>query len=387
MQLAVDATALAIVREPTTLNAREIQQRGEQYLASALRTDVSATLTSVTVTREGRSVKVAAAATMDRTILKVMGRDPMPIGATSQASSARKLEVALVLDNTYSMSERLDDGTEKMIALKKQAKKVLDSLQTLDAQPGRGRDSVKVSIVPFDTEVRLDTAKFRNENWFEWLNGANASNWTGYVYDRPGNYAASDGLPTGARDSYFPAPRESECSSGGAMNCPSSADLPVIQPLTSIANSRSRLDAVIRDMQPRGFTNIAIGTVWGQATLSRSQPFSEGAEAGDDSVQKVMLVLTDGLNTAHHVDGKIEKSTDPKSAIVARIDANTRAACDNAKRGGIEIFTIRVLDGDEGLLRSCASSAANYSSVKTESDMNAAFDKFLEKITQTRITH
>jgi Flp pilus assembly protein TadG len=254
MQLAVDATALAIVREPTTLNAREIQQKGEQYLASALRTDVSATLTSVTVTREGRSVKVAAAATMDRTILKVMGRDPMPIGATSQASSARKLEVALVLDNTYSMSERLDDGTEKMIALKKQAKKVLDSLQTLDAQPGRGRDSVKVSIVPFDTEVRLDTAKFRNENWFEWLNGANASNWTGYVYDRPGNYAASDGLPTGARDSYFPAPRESECSSGGAMNCPSSADLPVIQPLTSIANSRSRLDAVIRDMQPRGFT-------------------------------------------------------------------------------------------------------------------------------------
>ncbi len=418
MQRAADAAVLAIVREPSNSQSCDIQQRGEQIFRAMLgdtsavesscapqRTtqpssgtpasiNQPASIQAVVAKRDGRDITLTASASMDRTIMKVMGLQPMPISVTAKASSARRLEVALVLDNTFSMSELLDDGTVKMAALKTQATKVLDSLQTLAAQPGRGRDSVKVSIVPFDTEVRLDPAKFRNENWFHWRGeGANSSNWTGYVYDRPGDYASRDDAPTGAKDSFFPAPRYSECASEGAMKCPSSADLPAIQPLASITDSRNRLNDVIASMQPRGYTNIGIGAVWGQATLSSSRPFTEGADAGDDSVQKVMLVLTDGLNTAHHVGGQIEKSTAfPENsieakAVVGRIDTKTRAACENAKASGTEIFTIRVLEGDEDMLRSCASSPANYSNVKTQGDMGAAFDKFLEKITQTRITH
>ncbi len=384
MQLAVDATALAIVREPTSLNTRDIQQKGEAYLSNALRADPSATLSSVSVTRDGKVVRVAAAATMDRSIMRVLGLQPMPITANSQASSARRLEVALVLDNTYSMSESLNDGTEKMKALKAEVRKTLDYLAKLASEPGRGPDSVKVSIVPFDTEVRLDAAKFRNENWFDWQGGASPSKWSGYVYDRQGSYGQSDLPPNGSKASLFPAPRESECSTGGDMKCPSNADLPAIQPLVSVTQNLDRLNAIVKSMEPRGFTNIALGTVWGQATLSRSQPFSEGSD--DASVEKIMLVLTDGLNTAHHFNGKIEKSTDAASPIVARIDDNTRAACASAKASGTKIFTIRVKEGDENLLRSCASSPDDYANVQSGRDFSEAFKKFLDKITQTRIT-
>lgn len=385
MQLAVDATALSIVREPPSLTAREIQARGELYLTNALRADATAQVGSVSVTRNGKLVQVAASATMDRSITRLLGLEPMPISANSHASSSRRLEIALVLDNTYSMSESLDDGTRKMDALKTEVRKTLDSLAAMAAEPGRAPDSIKVSIVPFDTEVRLDAAKVRNESWFDWQDGASPSKWSGYVYDRPGSYGRSDRAPNGSKDSLFPAPRVSECSRGGAMACPSDADLPVIQPLVSVSQNLDRLKGIVKSMAPRGYTNIAIGAVWGQSTLSRSQPFTEGSDA-DESVEKIMLVLTDGLNTAHHVNGKIEKSTDPRSAIVAGIDANTRAACESAKASGTRIFTVRVKEGDEDLLRSCASSPADYVNVQSGGDFSAAFKTFLDKITKTRIT-
>ncbi|MDB5557423.1 MAG: von Willebrand factor type domain protein, partial [Enterovirga sp.] len=108
MQLAVDATALAIVRAPSGTDVRALQVKGEQYLANTLRSDPTAVLTSTTVTREGSVVKVAAAATMETSLMKVVGIRTMPISASSQATwgaSQTKIEVALVLDNTGSMND------------------------------------------------------------------------------------------------------------------------------------------------------------------------------------------------------------------------------------------------------------------------------------------
>jgi Flp pilus assembly protein TadG len=397
MQLAVDATALAIVREPASLNSREIQQKGEAYLSNALRADPSANVSSVSVTRDGKVVRVAAAATMDRSIMRVLGLQPMPITANSQATSGtQRLEVALVLDNTWSMSNSIG-GTSKMDALQAQVLKTLDELRARATGP----DSIKVSVVPFDTEVRLDASKFRNENWFKWADtGMRPSEWNGYVYDRNNDLARSDAAPGTTLDSLFPAPRDSECKGGssGKMGCPADLDLPTIRPLTSIAEKSNydQLSAVVKSMKPRGLTNIALGAVWGQATLSPTKPFTEGASAADESVKKVMLIVTDGDNTAHHVNGVIENSETLKkqkryaeaAGVIERIDANTRAVCGAAKSANIEVFTIRLLAGNEDLLRSCASAPAadHYSNVQTTKDLGAAFKKFLDKITQTRIT-
>ncbi|MBU6444960.1 MAG: pilus assembly protein TadG, partial [Alphaproteobacteria bacterium] len=60
-----------------------------------------------------------------------------------------QLWVALVLDNTGSMSETDNTGTSKIDALKTVSHQLLTMLQNASANPG----DVKVSIVPFNRDV------------------------------------------------------------------------------------------------------------------------------------------------------------------------------------------------------------------------------------------
>ncbi len=98
-------------------------------------------------------------------------------------------------------------------------------------------------------------------------------------------------------------------------------------------------------MNPAGMTNVTIGMMWGWHSLTPSEPFTQ-AQVDRPDVEKVLILLTDGLNTANRF------TTNP-----TQIDNRTAAVCDNIKKANIKLSTVRVIEGNLSLLQSCATAS------------------------------
>ena len=91
----------------------------------------------------------------------------------------------------------------------------------------------------------------------------------------------------------------------------------------------------------------SFGVAGGLATLSPTLPFDQARPFGSTGVRKAMIVLTDGDNTRNRFTGDTDQ-----------IDERTRLACKRARDKDIELYTIRVIEGNRSLLRGCASGCA-----------------------------
>jgi Mg-chelatase subunit ChlD len=363
-------TALAVAREPSNRNQAELEQRARQVFDANFPNHSQYGFAPLTVVRDAKSVRVQTSGTVPTAFMRVLGFDTLGVGASSEVGwGSNKIEVALVLDNTGSMG-----WSGKMSALKSAAHDLLNTLEAASYEPG----SVKVSIVPFNTQVKVGTAA-RSEPWlyFDISNPNTAkrvypATWTGCVTDRE--------RPNDATD----APAGSDAATGyWAANCawPTLAE---IRPLTdSFASLRTTID----QMTPVGNTNIAIGLAWGLATLSPRQPMTQTAEYADDDVLKFIVLLTDGDNTQNRWW---------TSSNAYRIDERTRAACDEVKsivkdpvtrEPAIKLYTIRVIEGNAALLQGCASEPGMYYDVQNVGQLMPAFQSIAKQITQLRLTH
>ena len=74
-----------------------------------------------------------------------------------------------------------------------------------------------------------------------------------------------------------------------------------------------------------------------------------------------------------------------------KIDDRTELACTNAKAmknpdgTDLEMYTIRVIDGNESLLKKCASGDDHYYSVTSASQLTAVFQQIAERVKRIRI--
>ena len=91
---------------------------------------------------------------------------------------------------------------------------------------------------------------------------------------------------------------------------------------------------MVDTMTPSGMTNVTIGMAWGWHALTQKEPFSQ-AQAVKPDVDKVMILLTDGLNTQNRF-----------TTVPSQIDARTGTVCDNIKKANIKLFTVRVIEGN-----------------------------------------
>jgi hypothetical protein len=258
-----------------------------------------------------------------------------------------------VLDNTGSMSTG-----NKMPALKAAVRDLLADLEN-----STDRDAIKVSIVPFDTQVNIGT-RFRNAGWLsfdaELDRGQQIErrHWEGCVVDREQPDDTKDYAASSRSD--YPAAR---CETGS---------LAQMQPLT---NDFGALRRTVDAMRPSGYTNLTIGVAWGFAALSYGEPFTEAEPFGIRNLTKYMVVLTDGDNTRNRFTTNVNE-----------IDARTRQACRAVKREGVTVFTIRVVEGNRSLLRECASTPDRYHEVTNASEIQPVFRRILNEIKGIRIT-
>ena len=163
MQTAVDATALALSKNISTLTSNQLAQQATDYFNALFGTthpEVGGiTITPTYTSSGGTQLVITGSGTVTTTFMKVMGLSTLNINVSSTVKwGMTRLRVALVLDNTGSMS---DSG--KITALKTATKNLLSQLQSAASSNG----DVYVSIVPFVKDVNVDPVNF-SQTWIDW---------------------------------------------------------------------------------------------------------------------------------------------------------------------------------------------------------------------------
>jgi Flp pilus assembly protein TadG len=360
IQAALDSASLAVAKDSRSLSAAALQDAANRAFAGNFTPPSDLTLSTLGVTRDGNTIRLSVSGTLQTTIAATMGVSSMPLTVVSQTSwNEPKIEIALVLDNTGSMA-----GSGKMAALKTAAIDLINELEAARVSS----DQVKIAVVPFVNQVRIATS-FRNEAWMR-FDGTGISSslvttkaaWTGCLTDRDQPHDIADTAPTTNAARY----RGVKCANSG---------LATVQPLTT---NFSALRATINAMQPAGTTNITIGVQAGLAVMSSGLPFTETGSSPD--VLRYMILLTDGDNT--------ESRYVPFSNYTAAplMDPRTRDACNAVKAAGITLFTVRVIDGNQNLLRACATDPSMYFNVTSSGGIGDAFKAITSMIKRMRLS-
>ena len=171
LQSALDSTTLKLGRQYYSLTGQALQDQGATIFASLFnRSDAKSPTITVKTIQGGTGIEADASTTVDTTFLNIVGVKTMQVDASSTTEFAAQssLRVALVLDNTGSMSQ-----AGKMDALKTATKNMLAKLKSAAATDG----DVYVSIVPFVKDVNVGTSN-ASQPWVLWDDGTDQS-WDG----------------------------------------------------------------------------------------------------------------------------------------------------------------------------------------------------------------
>jgi Flp pilus assembly protein TadG len=377
MQSALDATALMLSKDAQGLADAALQQKATSTFNALFQNGKAANIAiNAVLTQPGAgtfNLRVSGSGTVDTVFARVVGQTQFSVGGTAEVLwGMKKLNLALALDNTGSMA-----SSSKMTELKKAAKSLLTTLKAAEKVPG----DMKVSIVPFAVDVNVGTGNV-GAAWIDWTqwdqeNGrcsrdsdtysecVNAgrtwtprdhSNWNGCVKDRDQN---DDVLNTATGSTAATKYRAHQASA-----CPTSI-MPLSSDWTALSN---KIDAMV----PTGNTNVTIGLQAAWQTLTSSEPFNAPAAASD--LDKVIILLTDGQNTQNRW-----------STTTSTIDARTEKVCANVKLANIKLYTVRVIDGNASLLKTCASKPEMYYDVDQAADLNTVFNSIAQNLANLRL--
>jgi Flp pilus assembly protein TadG len=182
---ALDAAALA-VGSTTGLTQTTAQALAQKYFDANYTVDKtdygSPTISIPTSGYDSKgSVTITASDAMPTVLVKLIGITNLPVSTSSNVVWGQtKLWVALVLDNSGSMSQGDSTGT-KMAALQNGANQLLTILHNAAAHAG----DVQVSIVPFVKNVNVGTGNV-GSTWIDWADwdAPPIVDQTNYVYQQ-----------------------------------------------------------------------------------------------------------------------------------------------------------------------------------------------------------
>jgi hypothetical protein len=437
LQAAADATSLSLAKSATALPIAQAIIRGQDVFNGNWNDRTHVSTPAVTISRGTDTYRVQASAQVRTVMLPIIGINYINIGTESVSGwGVSKIEIALVLDNTGSMG-----WSSKMQELKKA---LCGNQDCSLANPTSGfiyemrrasqmPDQIRIGLVPFDTTVRVPMAVQTAVNtgsalnntfsysgagycgsnptaaervswsltgapptsWFRFAdrdkdtrasdrNASNVwvgtgcgtgratrANWLGCLWDRDqsGNRDTNpNGVNVGDVETLYPA-----------VNCRSD-NLARMAPLVDVAPAANaaQLISQLGSMQPSGNTNLTIGVTWGANTLLPGAPMSTAATnvPGLPPINRFMILLTDGDNTENRTSNN-----------ASGIDPRARLACQNAKAQGITIFAIRVIEGNQQLLRDCSSGPGFYYEVSTAAQLDPVFKSIAGRIGSIRLTN
>ena len=392
MQAALDSTALMLAKDlkDGTITASQTNTKAQAYFTAlyhnndARAVTVSATYTAST--SQGSTILVNGSGNVPTQFMKIAGFPQIGFDTSSTSVWGNtRMRIALALDVTGSMA---NDG--KMTALKPAAKALIDQLAALAKNTG----DVYISVIPFAKDVNVGASNYTQSwiNWSEWdgANGTcsntyystqsscqsagktwtakNHSNWNGCVTDRDQDYDTKNTTPTSDSFTKFYAEQYDACP---AQLAPLS---------TNFASLKTKIDSLI----PSGGTNQPIGIAWGWQSLTQGAPLNAPAEDPNYINKKVLIVMSDGLNT----QDRWPSYGNGQTQFSGQIDARQRILCDNIKAAGITIYAMHVnTDNDptSAVLQYCASTPDKFSTVTSATQIMAAFNSIGSSLSKLRV--
>ena len=407
LQDALDAAALYAARSPAYTTAA-VDAIGDKALTANLQTVHGASLLSSDFTLVGNTV--VAQASIQLAAYAPMEFTHIPVVVNSEVTrSGNDVEVALVLDNTGSMSGA------PMTSLQTAANQLIDLVVSDTQTPFYS----KMSIVPYSNSVNpggwlntvrgtavagTDSTPAPGKAKIKFTSVTNTHptfSVGGCVSERTGAEAFTDAAysAVGGKVGWVYPP------SSGSNNCIAAA----VQPLTS---DKAVLHNEIGTLIAANSTAGHIGLAWGWYTISPNwsalyPAASQPAAYGGQHLLKVVVLMTDGAFNTAYCKGVISgPSSDPNggagndadhincaspsgtSFVQAQNLCNTMKAAPN----NIIIYTVGFLHGGadpaaQAILNNCATDAQHVYFPTNGTSLQVAFQSIAADINRLRISH
>lgn len=174
LQAANDATALSLCQTPNATTTPVLQTQALATMVGYMGTSNSLVVDSLVITSNPRKIALTSHASLINFFGNFLGRAGSSVTAKTQCGTPvpKTFEIALVLDNTGSMTESSGSQT-KMQAVQTAASNFVTYVYTNSAFAPNSR----ISIVPFAATVKLDPTAYATAPWVDTL-GVSAYHWT-----------------------------------------------------------------------------------------------------------------------------------------------------------------------------------------------------------------
>lgn len=178
-------------------------------------------------------------------------------------------------------------------------------------------------------------------------------------------------------------------------------------PILPLTGTKSDVTAALNQLSPQGGTNIHAGVEWGYRVLSPTEPFTQGL-AYSTSTSKVMIVMTDGENTAYQTgnmngatyyssygfpyNARLGDMSSTNDELQAEMNSRLLQSCANAKADGIVIYTIGLaVDSTSDpttntqMLKDCSSGSGFWYFPTSSSELTSVFTAIAEQLAVLRL--
>lgn len=357
-----------------------------------------------------RTLVVSTQATIPTTFMRLLGFTTMSASAQAEATlESKSVEVSLVLDVTTSMT-----GT-KLTDLKAAANELVDIVVQDQQTPFYS----KISIIPYSMSVNVGTYatavrgtyttspslctypaaptcrdyRFPRKDSPSQMTTQTIST---CVTERAGPNIFTDVAPsTAPLGRNFPAP-------GTHNPCPANN---TIVPLTS---NKTTLHNKINILQASGSSGGHIGVAWGWYLISPNFGYlwpaaSQPALYSDETVLKVVILMTDGEYNSIYLNGVIARnSTSGSGGDQYKINADatngstyyqSQQLCAAMKAAGVIIYTVGldIVSGPTGveaheLVEKCATSPAHVYLPANGTELKQAFRAIAMRVSVLRLS-
>ncbi len=404
----LDSAGLAAGAKLNTLNVQtEVENFVHANYPDGYVDSVVSNITT-TVSPNGETITVSGTAVMQTSFMKIFGINDVTVSATSEITRGiGGLELALVLDNTGSMSG------SKLSDLKDASDELLDIVFGGETVA----EKLFVGVVPFSQSVNIGPSR---ESWIDiavrdaldW----GTTSWAGCVEARIGpdpiDRDTSDDPPTVEilLPYYWPDDNNNDWIDDGDYNITSSRgpNKSCSAELTAMTNVKATVSAAINAMTAEGYTHVNFGAVWGWRMLSPrwrtawASPFSVNGtqlplEYGTATMNKAAVIMTDGANTfassihgayGYRSEGRLNGETS-NSRAKAELNDRLLKVCTNMKNAGITVYTVAF--GDPGstietMMEQCASQADFYFDPSSGADLSLAFQMIGDSLANLRVS-